>query len=295
MDSKAKGQSYVEQAQKKLKGWSLFSSASKYEEAAELLEKAANHFKLGKAWREAGDAYNQLADMHNKLGSRHEAATAYVEAAKALTKIPSKDAVKFLHMAVEIYTDMGRLTQAARYIREIAEQSEKQDDYVAAIEFYRKAADLYQTEDSSSEANKCLLKVAQYEAKLGHHSKAVEIYEEVARQAAEHNLLKYSAKGYLLNAGFCRMCYADPESLPGAIDRYMEIDISFAGSRECQLLENLFDAVAKGDIQKFTDDLSEYDSMSKLDEWKTSMLLEVKRRMEKRNEGGEEDDDDDLV
>lgn len=27
------------------------------------------------------------------------------------------DAVKFLHMAVEIYTDMGRLNQAARYIR----------------------------------------------------------------------------------------------------------------------------------------------------------------------------------
>lgn len=31
------------------------------------------------------------------------------------------------------------------------------------------------------------------------------------------------------------------------------------------------------------------------DEWKTSMLLDVKRRMEKRNEGGEDDDDDDLI
>lgn len=60
------------------------------------------------------------------------------------------------------------------------------------------------------------------------------------------------------------MCYADPDSLPAAIDRYMEIDISFASSRECQLLNNLFEALAKGDVQKFTDDISEYDSMSKL-------------------------------
>lgn len=50
MDSKDKGQSYADQAQKKLKSWSLFSSqSSKFEEAAELLEKAANHFKLAKA------------------------------------------------------------------------------------------------------------------------------------------------------------------------------------------------------------------------------------------------------
>lgn len=61
------------------------------------------------------------------------------------------------------------------WCQEIAEQSEKQDEFEAAVEFYSKAADLYQTEDSNSEANKCLLKVAQYEAKLGRHNKAVEV------------------------------------------------------------------------------------------------------------------------
>lgn len=61
-----------------------------------------------------------------------------------------------------------------------------------------------------------------------------------------------------------RMCYADPDSLTATIDRYMEIDISFAGSRECQLLSNLIEALAKGDAQKFTDCISDYDSMSKL-------------------------------
>ncbi|GMH46055.1 hypothetical protein BSKO_14019 [Bryopsis sp. KO-2023] len=294
--SKAKGASYVEQAQKKLKSWSLFGSSSKNEDAAELLGKAANHFKLGKAWQEAGDTYTQMAEIHMKLGVKHEAANAYVEAAKALMKVPSDEGIKCLHTAVEIYTDMGRLNQAARYLKEIGEQVEKQDQYKEAVEFYGKAAELFSIENSSSEENKCLLKVAQYEAKLGHHKKAVEIYEGVARQAAEHQLLKYSAKGYLLNAGVCRLCYAEPDSMETAIERYKEIDITFPSSRECQLLENLSEAMVNGDVQKFTDDIAEYDSLSKLDEWKTSMLLEVKKRIQKRNDGEEgEDDDDDLV
>lgn len=35
---------------------------------------------------------------------------------------------------------------------------------------------------------------------------AVEVYEDVARGCVDNNLLKYSAKGYLLNAGICRLC-----------------------------------------------------------------------------------------
>lgn len=143
--SKSKGDSLVAQADKKLKSWSLFNS-SKNEDAAELLEKAANNYKLAKACiylflssffeisllgKEAADTYKKLANVYIKVGSQHEAATAFVEASKALTKIQSEgrksivlptehdkiDAVMVLHQAVEIYTDMGRLNQAARYIR----------------------------------------------------------------------------------------------------------------------------------------------------------------------------------
>ena len=46
--SKSKGDTLVAQAEKKLKSWSLFNS-SKNEEASELLEKAANQYKLAKA------------------------------------------------------------------------------------------------------------------------------------------------------------------------------------------------------------------------------------------------------
>lgn len=289
--SKGKADSLVEQANKKLKSWSLFNS-SKFDEAAELLEKAANNYKLAKAWKEAADTYKQLAEIQIKLGSQHEAASAYVEASRALTKTESDDAVVVLHQAVEIYTDMGRLNQAARYIRDIAEQLEKQESFDAAVEFYTKAADLFMTEDSTSEANKCRLKIAEFVAKSGEYSRAAEIFEDIARQAAEHNLLKYSAKNYLLNAGLCRLCYADVESLPATIDRYREIDITFASSRECNLLENIATALEAGDEQAFSDVVTQYDSLSKLDNWRTSILLAVKHRVVEGNVGDGEGDDD---
>ena len=77
-------------------------------------------------------------------------------------------------------------------------------------------------------------------------------------------MLKYSAKNYLLNAGLCRLCYADVDSLPVTIDRYREIDISFGSSRECNLLESIAAALEEGDEQRFSDVVAQYDVLSKL-------------------------------
>jgi alpha-soluble NSF attachment protein len=46
-DYTAKGKALMEKADKKLSSWSMFGN--KYEDAAELIEKACNQFKLGKA------------------------------------------------------------------------------------------------------------------------------------------------------------------------------------------------------------------------------------------------------
>lgn len=46
-DQLARGEEFEKKAEKKLNGWGLFGS--KYEDAADLFEKAANAFKLGKS------------------------------------------------------------------------------------------------------------------------------------------------------------------------------------------------------------------------------------------------------
>jgi hypothetical protein len=51
-----------------------------------------------------------------------------------------------------------------------------------------------------------MAQVAQFSAELGQYAEAIGIYEDVAKRCVDNNLLKYSAKGYLLNAGICHLC-----------------------------------------------------------------------------------------
>jgi|LauGreSBDMM110SN_4_FD.fasta_scaffold50695_1 alpha-soluble NSF attachment protein len=57
------------------------------------------------------------------------------------------------------------------------------------------------------------LKIAEFSGEMGVYKRAVEIYEEVAKAAVENNLLKFSARGYLLNAGICYLCYCNSDDL----------------------------------------------------------------------------------
>ncbi len=53
--------------------------------------------------------------------------------------------------------------------------------------------------------------------------------------------------------------------------------------------QDLTSALEEGEGQKFADTLAEYDSLSRLDGWKTSLLLRVKKRLESDELNDEED------
>lgn len=52
------------------------------------------------------------------------------------------------------------------------------------------------------------------------YPKAIEIFEEIARQSMNNNLLKYSVKGILLNAGICQLCRGDVVAITNSLERY---------------------------------------------------------------------------
>lgn len=49
---------------------------------------------------------------------------------------------------------------------------------------------------------------------------AEEIYVDVARACTENNLLKFSAKGYLMQAGICALCYASDDDMAIKLEQY---------------------------------------------------------------------------
>lgn len=52
---------------------------------------------------------------------------------------------------------------------------------------------------------------------------AEEIYVDVAKACTENNLLKFSAKGYLLQAGICALCYSNDDDMAVKIEQYRSV------------------------------------------------------------------------
>ena len=88
MPSKSNAQVLLEKAEKKANssaGW-FTSSSSKYEEAGDLYQQAANSFKLEKLFKEAGDSFSREAECRELGGESNEAANAWWNASKAYKK-----------------------------------------------------------------------------------------------------------------------------------------------------------------------------------------------------------------
>jgi alpha-soluble NSF attachment protein len=134
--------------------------------------------------------------------------TSYAEAAQALDQ------------AVNLFMEIGRLSMAARYCKDIGEIYQQEQDLEKASDYLERAADLFDSEGQTSQSNTIKQKVAEIAAQLEQYPKATEIFEAIARQSINNNLLKYSVRGILLNAGICQLCRAEPVAIQNSLERY---------------------------------------------------------------------------
>ncbi|KAH8940405.1 hypothetical protein BDL97_15G086500 [Sphagnum fallax] len=240
-----------------------------------------------------------VTSLPNHLDSKYEAASAYVDAANCYKKSQPQEAVQMLNLAIAMFEDIGRFSIAAKHYKGIADIYEKEEDIEKAMDYYDRAAQLYFGEGIDSTANQCKIKVAQFAAELEQcvpvlllstssilsvfcaagYDTAIEIYEDVARQSMNNSLLKYGVKGYLLNAGLCQICGKDVVGMNNALEKYQELDPTFSSTRECKLLMDLVGAIDEVDVVKFTDIVRDYDNMSRIDQWKTTLLLRAKNTL----------------
>lgn len=284
MSNEEKAVGLIAQAEKKVKSsqgflGGLFGGTSKLEDAAELYISAGNMFKMAQKWSAAGKAFMEAAQLQITLQSKHEAGQRFVDAGNCFKKTDVEEAVRAFEMAINIYTDMGRFTMAAKHHITVAEIHEgNSSDLEKAIFHYEQAAQYYRGEESNSSANKCLLKVAMYSAQMEEYAKALEIYEQVAADAIESSLLKYSAKEYFFKAALCHMCI-DIVEAQRAVDKYCDMYPAFQDTRECKLLRTLLEAKEEENVESFTEAVKEYDSISRLDQWLTTILLRIKKGM----------------
>uniref|UniRef100_A0AAY4DK88 Alpha-soluble NSF attachment protein n=1 Tax=Denticeps clupeoides TaxID=299321 RepID=A0AAY4DK88_9TELE len=227
---------------------SFFGSSSKVEEACDMYVRAANMYKMAKNWNAAGSAFTKAARLRLQAQSKHDAAAHFIDAGHAFKKSDPEEAIKCLSRAIEIYTDMGRFTIAAKHHVSIAEIYESELlDIDKAVAHYEQAGDYYKGEESTRypPPTKCLLKVA----------KAVQIYEQIGTYAMDHTLLKYGAKDHFFKAALCHFC-VDMLNAKLAVEKYEEMFPAFSDCRECKLVKKLLDAHEEQDVDAFTDAVS---------------------------------------
>jgi alpha-soluble NSF attachment protein len=68
------------------------------------------------------------------------------------------------------------------------------------------------------------------------------------------------------------------------LEGYRDLDPTFASTREHALLVDLLQAVEQGEPDTFADKLFQFDQLSKLDKWKTTLFLRVKGNIEETGE-----------
>jgi alpha-soluble NSF attachment protein len=217
-----------------------------------------------------------------------------------LKKSNPLDAVSAYQRAVELLIDAGRLTQAAKLCKECAELYETEEldigeksHIVLAIEAYEQAGELFGMEDSKGQASGCQAKVAELcSAALEPPDliRSAAIYEQLGRNCLDSPLLKFNAKGFFLQSILCHLANNDSVGAEQALTKFEGIDYTFCESREGKFSRKLVECVEGLDAELFATVCFEYDRISKLDPWKTSMLVKVKRSIQ--GEGGDEDDDD---
>ncbi|OZJ04180.1 hypothetical protein BZG36_02166 [Bifiguratus adelaidae] len=281
--SEKQAQEYLAQADKKLTGWSFFGGGSqKYDDAAELYIKAGNTFKLAQRPSEAGDAFMKAAEMHGKSSdTKFEAAKDFDLAAKSYKKTRPDAAVNALMQAIAIDKDIGNFRAAARHHQDVAEIFENEmGDLRKAWTHYDQAAQLFQADDSPANANKCILKAAHFAAQLEDYNAAIEKFESVAEQSVDNQLTKWSLKDYFMKSVLCQLCTRDIVRAKQSMQKYAHMDMSFERTREYSFLQNIITAVEEGDVDLFTKEVYDFDQLTKFDDWKTTILLRIKKSVD---------------
>ena len=235
---------------------------------------------------EAGQTLEKAANIQTtNLNEPDDAANTLTEAFKVYRKESPSDAARVLTTAIAHYTSKGNFRRAATHQQNLAEVYENEvGDQKKALEAYETAAQWFESDNAEALASKLYLKVGDLAALEGDYAKACDRFESVARQSLQNNLMRWSVKEYLLKAGICHLAAGDIVATKRALEQYKEWDNSFMQQRECMLLTDLVGCVEEGDQDGFSEKLFQYDQMSKLDKWKTSLLLKVKSGIEKEEE-----------
>lgn len=257
--------------------WFSRDDSSRLEEAAELFVEAANIYRLSKQLEVAGDTFLRAAKCHLDASNDHEAGSMFVEAYKCYKSSNPSRACESLEKAIDIFTRKGQLRRGAYFKYELAEIQELDlNDCSGATKNFETAGDWYLQDQAVALANKSYLKCADLLALDKKYLQAAEIYTKVVYNSLGNRLSQWALKEYYLKLALCYLAATDIVASEKTVNEALRQDPSFENSREHTLVSDLIEDVKQGDLDAFTSHVTDFDRFTKLDRWKTTLLLQIK-------------------
>lgn len=266
------------QAEKKLKGNFFFKDEERFEEAAELFEKAANQFKILLQWQEAAQAYRKVASSHRLSEQKYSEANAYMSAAQCFAKSDVAQAIDCYKEASLAWQEDGKFINAGKAFENVAQLYEKNGDLELAVEQYLQAVHICQCENNAERVTRsCLIKAALLSAQSKQFDQAIKIYEKLANQSVDDRALRFQVPDFLLNASLCNLARDDIVAAQRNIANYLEQDAYFAAHRDGKFVCTLLDAILQNNLVSFNQAIVEYDAITRLDPVRVTLLLHIKK------------------
>ncbi|OHT04945.1 Alpha-soluble NSF attachment protein [Tritrichomonas foetus] len=273
-----RGEDFFQQAEKALTKFRLFGKNQKWTDAAELFQKAGNSFKSIRNWTRAGDSYTRAAECLQAADQLNEAATVAADAGKMYSKQPetSAKALESFNLAVRIYRENSKPTNAARLLCEAAKVFQEQKDLDSAAKAYSDAAQLYDDENQANQAAQQLAILGDIYSEQKKWVEASNVYKDVANRRLADRLTQLAAGEYCTKSVICRMAADDVVGAESLLHEFVAAYPGWERSREYSMLDMCAKAINDRDSEAFSTALAEYDQFKRLDNWMTSTLLVVK-------------------
>uniref|UniRef100_M1BF97 Alpha-soluble NSF attachment protein n=1 Tax=Solanum tuberosum TaxID=4113 RepID=M1BF97_SOLTU len=147
--------------------------------------------------------------------------------------------------------------------------------YYDAAYLLHKAVDCFELTKSWDRVGAVYVKLASCHLKLDHKHEAARAYDITA----DYYKMTKNLKEAISCLEKATHLFLDIKRLNATRGYYQILHTTFLGTRECKFPMGLAAAIDKRDVAEFTSCLKEYDSIIKLDEWRTLVLLKVKEAL----------------
>jgi alpha-soluble NSF attachment protein len=262
------------------KSFFTLNSTDKIEQAAELYEKAGNLYKIEKSYDSAAAAYKEAARCYNLSKNYVCETTNYSIAAMLYRKATNhQEYLLCIERAIELTLNLGYFDRIGKLYGNLANFYEHSARLEEAILYYEKAAEYYEAEDKAIDRRRSLLSVAYISAQLERYERATELYEAEGVSCLS-TITKWSAPEYFFKACICRLCEQDTVSASKAVAKYLRLYPAFEDTREYRLIIEIIRCLESDEVDSFTSALTEFDTVSRLDDWTTQMMLRIKMQFE---------------